>query len=85
MIEPDVLALYVSTRLLTGTIQMLAQLQQITDDACLREHLLHSALALISTLLGEDPHAQEVQLHLVLCIAWATLILERASACCSTF
>ena len=67
-----------------GTIQMLAQLQQIKDDACLREHLLHSALALISTLLGEDPHAQEVQLHLALCIAWATLVVERASACCSS-
>ena len=83
MLEHDAWALRVSTRLFMSTIQMLTQLQHIMDDACLPEHLLHSALALTSTLLGEDPHAQQVQVHLVLQMALAVLTLQHASVCCS--
>ncbi len=67
MVEPDVLMLQVSTRLSMGSIQMLTQLQHITDDACMREHLLHSALALTSTLLGKDAHAEKVQVSCLGC------------------
>lgn len=48
-------------KLLMSSIQMLTQLQDITDNVCLQEHLLRAAVSFIRKLPWQDSASQKLQ------------------------